>query len=104
LKEINVSYKQGCYLSVSVILRMFIDHIPPIFLKQSFSEVVNNFSFTKSDKQNMLHLLWGLKNIADWNLHTQISTKEILPTKHSIEFRADFDVLLKNIILELSKI
>lgn len=50
----------------------------------------------------MEHLLWAMKNISDWNLHSHISKKEILPKKQTIEFRADFDVLLKNIILLLS--
>lgn len=103
LEEVNLCYGNWAYLAVSSLLRMLIDHIPPIFKKLSFSEVVNNYSFSQSDKKNMQHLLWSLKNISDWNLHNQIWRQEILPDKTSIEFRADFDVLLKNIILILNK-
>lgn len=102
LEEINICYNNACYLSVSSLLRMLIDHIPPIFWLNSFQEIVNNYRFSKSDKKNMEHLFWAMKNISDWNLHSHISKKEILPKKQTIEFRADFDVLLKNIILLLS--
>lgn len=102
LEEVNVSYQNKCYLWVSSLLRMLIDHIPPIFWKSNFRSIVAEHAFSKSDKENMKHLLWWLKNISDWNLHWQISNLEILPNETTIEFRADFDVLLKNIILELN--
>jgi hypothetical protein len=95
LEETNISYKSGWYLWTSSLLRMLLDHIPPIFWKNTFNEIANNYPFSRSDKNNILHLLGWLRNIADWNLHGQITTKEILPTKQSLEFRADFDVLLK---------
>ncbi len=103
LEEINICYKYSCYLWVSCLLRMLLDHIPPIFGKKNFNEVVNNFAFSKSDQKSMAHLLWWLINIADWNLHNQISQKEVIATKQSVEFRADFDILLKNIILQLNQ-
>jgi hypothetical protein len=99
LEEVNICYKYNCYLAVSSLLRMLIDHIPPLFSCKNFAEVVSSYSFSQSDKKIMQHLLWCLKNISDWNLHWQISKKEFLPTKQTIDFKADFDVLLKNIIL-----
>lgn len=103
LNEVNFCYQNSCYLSVSSLLRMLIDHIPPIFWFNSFQEAINSYKFSRSDKKNMEHLLWWLKNISDCNLHGQINNKEVLPTIQTIEFRADFDVLLKNIILKLEK-
>lgn len=103
LEEINIWYKNKSYLWVSSLLRMLIDHIPPIFWKNSFKVVVSEYNFSRSDKENMKHLVWWLKNISDWILHNTIWSKEVLPTEKSIEFRADFDILLKNIILELNK-
>lgn len=103
LEEVNLIYKNSCYLSVSSLLRMLIDHIPPIFGYKSFKEVVNNYKFSLSDGKNLEHLLGGLKNISDWTLHSHIGNKEVLPTEQTIEFRADFDVLLKNIIFILNK-
>ncbi len=102
LEEVNICYTNACYLAISSLLRMFIDHIPPVFWFRSFKEIVSSYKFSKSDKKNMEHLLWAMKNISDWNLHSHISKKEILPLKRTIEFRADFDVLLKNIILILN--
>lgn len=103
LEEVNIWYKNKCFLSVSSLLRMLIDHVPPLFWKTTFKIMVSECSFSRSDKENMKHLLWWLKNISDWFLHNTIWPREILPTEKSIEFRADFDILLKNIILELNK-
>ncbi len=103
LEEVNICYQNECYLWVSSLLRMLLDHIPPIFWKINFESVVAECSFSKSDKENMKHLLWSSKNISDWILHGQISWKEVLPNKTTIEFRSDFDILLKSIIIELNK-
>lgn len=103
LEEVNICYKNECYFSVSSLLRMLIDHIPPIFWKNSFDSVIAEVSFWKSDKNNLWHLKWWLKNIADCNLHSLIWIKEVLPTKETISFIPDFDVLLKLIIKELNK-
>ncbi len=88
-----------CIFSFKNVYRSY----PPIFWLKSFQEVVSSYKFSKSDKKNIEHLFWAMKNISDWNLHSHISKKEILPIKQTIEFRADFDILLKNIIIELSK-
>lgn len=102
LEEVNICYQNECYLWVSSLLRMLLDHIPPTFWKPNFESVVAENNFSKSDKENMKHLLWSSKNISSWILHGQISWKEVLPNKTTIEFRPDFDILLKNIIIKLN--
>ena len=42
-KELNYAYAGGCYLSVAMLIRAILDHVPPIFEKRSFSEIANNY-------------------------------------------------------------
>ena len=46
----------------------------------------------------MLNLENSLRNISDANLHTNIRKKEVLPTFNQVDFRADIDVLLAEIV------
>lgn len=73
-EEINDTYSRGNFLSVGMIGRTILHHIPPIFNLPSFDEVTNNYGGpkeNKSFKKNMSHLNESLKNIADGFLHTQ---------------------------------
>jgi hypothetical protein len=40
----------------------------------------------------------SLRNIADAHLHVQIRTSEVLPTGPQVDFRADLDVLLSEVV------
>lgn len=105
LDELNAAYRTGCYISCVVLVRALLNHIPPIFECKSFAEVANNYVGSgKSFRESMLHLEQASRKIADSHLHLQIRAKESLPTKMQVEFRADVDVLLAEIIwtLELS--
>lgn len=78
--------------------RVIVDHIPPIFGMNSFSEVANNYNGTKSFKDSMQHLDKSLRKIADAALHTQIRKRETLPNRTQINFYNDLDVLLAEIV------
>jgi hypothetical protein len=95
--ELNSNYSNRNYLSVSMLCRAIIDHVPPIFGKQTFNEVVNNYG-PASFKKNMNHLNSSLRSIADNYLHQPIRKKESLPTKTQIDFKNDLDVLIAEII------
>lgn len=100
-EEINDNYKRGNFLSVGMIGRTILNHIPPIFKLTSFDEIANNYGGpkeNKSFKKNMNHLNESLKNIADGFLHTQIRKVESLPNDTQIDFRQDLDSLLSEII------
>jgi len=100
-EEINLNYKYGCFLSVGMIGRTIINHIPPIFGYEKFIEVVNNYGGVKSNisfKKSMGNLNNSLKNIADGILHQTIRKQEILPNETQIDFKNDLDVLLAEII------
>ncbi len=100
-KEINDAYQFKNYFSVGVLIRIILDHIPPIFEKKSFKEVANNYG-EKSFRDLMLHLENSSRKIADGMLHSAIKSKEILPNASTIEYRSSLDRLLGEIILKLS--
>lgn len=97
-EELDYAFLNENYLSVGVLMRAIIDHIPPIFGCKNFSEVSNNYNGTKSFKKSMEHLNVSLRNISDSYLHTHIRKKETLPNKTQIDFSSDMDVLLSEII------
>ena len=97
-KEINIAHQNHCNMSIAMLLRAVIDHVPPIFKVSKFSEVANNYSGTKSFKKAMDHLSNSLRNIADSHLHVQIRKKEDLPTFNQVNFMADLDLLLSEIV------
>lgn len=97
-EEINVAYQNKCYMTIAMVLRSIIDHVPPIFGLSKFSEVANNYSGTKSFKDSMKLLHQSLRNVADSHLHVQIRRKETLPVFTQVNFKADLDFLLSEII------
>jgi len=95
--ELNLNYSKGNYLSVGMIGRTIINHVPPIFGQKTFGEVANHVSGS-SLKKSFLQLNTDLKNIADRLLHLPIRKSESLPSEAQIDFKQNFDVLLEEII------
>jgi len=80
-----------------------LDHIPPIFQYNKFSEVANNYGKGgKSFKESMERLENSSRKIADGYLHSQIRSKEILPNDTQVNYSNDIDLLLSEIIRLLS--
>jgi hypothetical protein len=98
-EELNKCYANECFLSVAMLIRAMLDHVPPIFGCKSFSEVANNYKgATKSFKESMQNLENSSRKIADSHLHVQIRKKEVLPNKTQVNFSNDLDVLLAEIV------
>jgi hypothetical protein len=98
-EELNTSFRSNCFLAVPMLGRAILDHVPPIFVCKSFAEVANNYAGgTKSFKQSMQNLENSLRNIADAHLHVQIRKSESLPNVTQVNFSADLDVLLAEIV------
>ena len=99
-EEMNDNYQRNNFMSVGMIGRTILNHIPPLFGFRSFEEVSSNYGSSKNSsfKKNMSHLNSSLKNIADSYLHLQIRKKESLPNEIQVDFKQDFDVLLAEII------
>jgi hypothetical protein len=98
LRELNVAYENDAFLTIGILLRAIIDHVPPIFGFASFAEVASNYKGTKSFKHSMQRLNDSLRNLADSYLHVQIRRRESLPTINQVDFRADIDALLAEIV------
>ena len=97
-EELNVADANRCYMSVAMLVRAITDHVPPVFEYKTFAEVANNYSGAKSFRGSMQHLNSSLRHIADAHLHVQIRRSEILPTQQQVDFRADLDALLAEVV------
>jgi len=96
-EELNNSYRANNLFAIILLTRALIDHVPPIFGVKTFNEVVNNYSGTKSFKENMERLNSSSRKIADQHLHTPIRNSESIPTINQVDFSNDIDVLLAEI-------
>lgn len=97
LKELNVAFAHSLFLAIPLLVRTVIDHVPPLFSKSNFSEVLGGYG-SRSFKDSMNNLDKSSRKIADSFLHTQIRNKESLPTKTQVSFKQDLDVLLQEIV------
>jgi hypothetical protein len=97
-EELNIVYFGGALLATAMLTRAILDHIPPLFGMATFTEVANNYSGTRSFKETMKRLEEAARKIADGHLHGQIRTKETLPEPQQVNFAAEVDVLLAEIV------
>jgi hypothetical protein len=100
-EEINYNFINENYLSVGMIGRTILNHIPPIFGFKSFEEIANNYGSrenSRSFKKLMQNLNLSLKNIADMYLHQTIRKSETLPNRSQIDFGRELDILLEEIV------
>ena len=98
LEELNQNYRMNNFLSVAMLARAIIDHVPPLFGCATFSEIANNYAGSQSFKGSMGSLSTSLRKIGDSHLHTQVRKKEILPNKNQVDFSNDLDVLLAEVV------
>jgi len=95
--ELNDNFKNKNYLTVAILGRCIINHIPPIFGFNTFNEVSNNYG-SQSFKKTMNHLNITMRSIADSFLHDTIRNIESIPSVEQINFSQDFDVLFSEIL------
>jgi hypothetical protein len=97
-EELNIASREECYFSVGMLTRGLLDHVPPLFGVKAFDQLASYSGGSRSFKDTMLHLDTGAKKIADGLLHTQIRKSETLPTPQQVNFGAQLDVLLGEIV------
>ncbi|MGH1406484.1 MAG: hypothetical protein ACRBBJ_08020 [Rhodomicrobiaceae bacterium] len=95
--ELNAAYVGGHYITVAMLVRGIMDHIPPIFSKKNFTEIANNYP-GKSFKDSMKNMDNSMRKISDALLHSHIQKKEILPSSIRIDVRRELEVLLVEIV------
>ena len=97
-EELNNASSTQNFISSSLLARAIIDHVPPVFGSKNFSEVANSYTGgTRSFKKAMLNLDNSLRNIADNNIHSQMRSKEVLPTQAQVDFSQELDLLLSEV-------
>ena len=96
--ELNIAHENDCPMTIAMLVRAIVDHVPPIFSARTFSEVANNYAGTRSFKGSMQKLHESLRHIADAHLHTQIRSRESIPTATQVNFSQELDVLLQEVI------
>ena len=97
-RELEVAWLHDSHYSVIFIVRAIIDHIPPIFGVNSFSQVASNYGGGKSFKNSMEHLAASSRKIADNHLHSQMRKSETTPNPVQVDFSRDLDVLLAEVV------
>lgn len=102
-KEINIANQNDCHMTIAIVLRAIIDHVPPIFGFDTFSNLANNYRGSRSFKESMQHLENSSRKIADLYLHGKIRKIETLPTFTQVNFMADLDLLLSEIIINIKE-
>lgn len=100
-EELNDSYSRANYISCALLIRAVMNHVPPIFNAEKFSQVVANSS--RSVKAVLSHLESQARPIADLHTHFLIRAKEQVPTKYQIEpYKPSFEILIQEVIVKLN--
>ena len=97
-EEINYNFSIGNYISTITLVRTLINHIPPVFDKEKFTEVVSNYSWGKSHASLIKKLETESRHHADNHLHQVIRKSESLPNATQVDFSQSIDVLIAEII------
>lgn len=97
-EELNFAYGSDCFMSVAMLGRAILDHVPPILGHRTFADVANQYAGASSLRKSMQSLQLSLRNIADAHLHIPVRRKEVLPTAQQVDFHKDLDVLLGEVI------
>lgn len=100
-RELNVAAANRCHMATAMLLRTILNHVPPIFGFAEFAEVANNYggpNANRSFKGSMQRLQGSLRSIADMHLHTPIRDREDVPTFVQVDFSAELDVLLGELL------
>lgn len=97
-EEMNSCMQNSNFLALGALIRMLLDHIPPIFECNSFKELASNYKAGRSLKGTLQNLEGSSRNISDGILHQSIRKKEALPTLTQVNFSQDIDVLLSEVV------
>jgi hypothetical protein len=101
-REINSSYAHGNVLATALLMRLVLNHVPPIFGYQNFEQVVSNIG--RSLKESFDHLENGLRKIADFHTHRVIKESEVYPSVAQVTpFSPQFELLLQQVEARLKK-
>jgi hypothetical protein len=99
-EELNDAYRRGNYISCALLMRAVVNHVPPLFGKSTFSQVVAGAG--RSVKAVLSRLEDEARPIADLHNHMTIRSREVIPTKHQVEpYKPAFEILIQEILAVL---
>jgi hypothetical protein len=99
-REINSGFTHGNLISCLLLMRVVLNHVPPVFGHTDFSQVVANAG--RSLKDNFEHLDEGLRKIGDLYTHQHMRKKDHLPTPGQVEkFGPQFELLAQEVLTRL---
>ena len=99
-EELNDAYGRANYISCALLVRAVMNHVPPVFGVQTFSEIVAGAG--RSVKAVLTTLNDQARPIADLHSHLQMRKAEPLPTKYQIEpQKASFEILIQEILVKI---
>lgn len=101
-EELDVNWTVGNYFSVPALVRAIMDHIPPVFACRAFDQVRGSHG-DRTFKAHMSRLDDSLRHVADASLHRHIRRSDTLPTDSQVNFSAELDVLLGEVIAKLAR-
>lgn len=96
-REMNIAHANGATYSVIMLLRSILDHVPPIFDCQTFSQVASQIG-GKSKKVLLSRLEETSRELANVHLHQHIRRKEPALTATQVNFRSELDLLLAEVV------
>lgn len=102
LRELNSNHAAGNPLSSLALVRAIMDHIPPVFDKDFYSEVANNYSWSKTDKDHAKSLL-PYRPAGDDVMHRQISKEKDLLAMGDLPPRTGLNAVLRGVLVLLKK-
>ena len=100
-RELNAAYSDGHYITTAALVRIVMDHVPPLFGFTSFDQIAANYGGPKdhkSFKRSMTHLQQSIRNISDAQIHSHIRPTDALPNATQVDVKGDLDVLLAEVI------
>jgi hypothetical protein len=96
-EELNDCYARENYIACALMVRAVINHIPPVFGTQTFSQFVSQAG--RSVKAAMESLDDDARVVADLHNHATMRAREPLPSRAQIDpFRPSFELLLQEVI------
>ncbi|WSH19059.1 hypothetical protein U8Q07_14945 [Rhizobium ruizarguesonis] len=101
-EEINSAWNSGNTISVAMLARAIVDHVPPIFHQNNFAQVTSQIS-ARSIRGSFEHIHTALRHIADSALHLHIRRRETIPAVTQVDFRQSFDVLMSELLRALRR-
>jgi hypothetical protein len=100
-RELNAAFGDGHYITTAALVRIVMDHVPPLFGFNDFDQIAANYGGPKahkSFKKSMTHLQQSMRNISDAQIHSHIRPTDALPNSTQVDVKGDLDVLLAEVI------